>query len=66
MYDMGFRDDNPGLDRFLNHDIYNGALNDRLSPHVADRARVLTAEARRGPSPTRSLGLGDRSRYTWW
>ncbi|MGN9788778.1 RHS repeat-associated core domain-containing protein [Nonomuraea sp. ZG12] len=28
MYDMGFRDYNPGLDRFLLRDTYNGALND--------------------------------------
>ncbi|GAA3509743.1 RHS repeat-associated protein [Streptosporangium album] len=28
MYDMGFRDYNPGLNRFLTLDSYNGALND--------------------------------------
>ncbi len=28
MYDMGFRDYNPGLNRFLLRDTYNGALND--------------------------------------
>ncbi|MGW3346310.1 RHS repeat domain-containing protein [Nonomuraea rubra] len=28
MYDMGFRDYNPGLNRFLNLDTYNGALSD--------------------------------------
>ncbi|MGW0806050.1 golvesin C-terminal-like domain-containing protein [Nonomuraea sp. NPDC002799] len=28
MYDMGFRDYNPGLNRFLLRDSYNGALND--------------------------------------
>ncbi|KAB8187606.1 RHS repeat-associated core domain-containing protein, partial [Microbispora catharanthi] len=28
MYDMGFRDYNPNLNRFLTLDYYNGALND--------------------------------------
>lgn len=28
MYDMGFRDYNPGLNRFLTLDSYNGALAD--------------------------------------
>jgi len=27
-YDMGFRDYNPGLNRFLTRDTYNGALAD--------------------------------------
>ncbi|GAA2887640.1 polymorphic toxin-type HINT domain-containing protein [Nonomuraea rubra] len=40
MYDMGFRDYNPGLNRFLNLDSYNGALDDlalSLDPWTANR-----------------------------
>jgi RHS repeat-associated protein len=40
MYDMGFRDYNPGLNRFLNLDAYNGALNDLslgLDPWTSNR-----------------------------
>ncbi|WP_431897990.1 DNRLRE domain-containing protein [Nonomuraea sp. bgisy101] len=40
MYDMGFRDYNPGLNRFLNRDTYNGALGDlalALDPWTANR-----------------------------
>ncbi|MET9341858.1 RHS repeat-associated core domain-containing protein [Nonomuraea sp. NPDC003804] len=40
MYDMGFRDYNPGLNRFLNLDSYNGALDDLslgLDPWTANR-----------------------------
>ncbi|WP_327584616.1 hypothetical protein OHA25_54115 [Nonomuraea sp. NBC_00507] len=40
MYDMGFRDYNPGLNRFLNLDTYNGALSDLslgLDPWTANR-----------------------------
>ncbi|MEV1168874.1 DNRLRE domain-containing protein [Nonomuraea sp. NPDC049784] len=40
MYDMGFRDYNPGLNRFLVRDSYNGALNDLslgLDPWTANR-----------------------------
>ncbi|MGI5291126.1 RHS repeat-associated core domain-containing protein [Nonomuraea polychroma] len=40
MYDMGFRDYNPGLNRFLNLDTYNGALADLslgLDPWTANR-----------------------------
>ncbi|MGW4411810.1 golvesin C-terminal-like domain-containing protein [Nonomuraea sp. NPDC004702] len=40
MYDMGFRDYNPGLNRFLNLDSYNGALADLslgLDPWTANR-----------------------------
>ncbi|MEV4106050.1 DNRLRE domain-containing protein [Nonomuraea sp. NPDC049695] len=40
MYDMGFRDYNPGLNRFLNLDTYNGALDDLslgLDPWTANR-----------------------------
>ncbi|MGI5289165.1 DNRLRE domain-containing protein [Nonomuraea polychroma] len=40
MYDMGFRDYNPGLNRFLNLDTYNGALADLslgLDPWTSNR-----------------------------
>ncbi|MGW7483467.1 DNRLRE domain-containing protein [Nonomuraea muscovyensis] len=40
MYDMGFRDYNPGLNRFLLRDTYNGALADLnlgLDPWTANR-----------------------------
>ncbi len=40
MYDMGFRDYNPGLNRFLLRDTYNGALDDLslgLDPWTANR-----------------------------
>ncbi|MEU8248435.1 RHS repeat-associated core domain-containing protein [Nonomuraea sp. NPDC048916] len=40
MYDMGFRDYNPNLNRFLNLDSYNGALDDlslSLDPWTANR-----------------------------
>ncbi|WP_327584612.1 DNRLRE domain-containing protein [Nonomuraea sp. NBC_00507] len=40
MYDMGFRDYNPGLNRFLNLDTYNGALDDLslgLDPWTSNR-----------------------------
>ncbi|MGW5155248.1 polymorphic toxin-type HINT domain-containing protein [Nonomuraea wenchangensis] len=40
MYDMGFRDYSPGLNRFLNLDSYNGALDDlslSLDPWTANR-----------------------------
>ncbi|MEU0566878.1 DNRLRE domain-containing protein [Nonomuraea sp. NPDC005983] len=40
MYDMGFRDYNPNLNRFLNLDSYNGALDDLglgLDPWTANR-----------------------------
>ncbi|MFC5833981.1 DNRLRE domain-containing protein [Nonomuraea insulae] len=40
MYDMGFRDYNPGLNRFLNLDSYDGALDDLalgLDPWTANR-----------------------------
>ncbi|MEO3799389.1 DNRLRE domain-containing protein [Nonomuraea sp. B1E8] len=40
MYDMGFRDYNPGLNRFLNLDAYNGALDDLslgLDPWTSNR-----------------------------
>ncbi|MGW4958007.1 DNRLRE domain-containing protein [Nonomuraea sp. NPDC004186] len=40
MYDMGFRDYNPGINRFLNLDAYNGALDDlslSLDPWTANR-----------------------------
>ncbi|GAA3710162.1 hypothetical protein GCM10022224_089580 [Nonomuraea antimicrobica] len=40
MYDMGFRNYNPGLNRFLNLDTYNGALADLslgLDPWTANR-----------------------------
>ncbi|YCK35291.1 RHS repeat domain-containing protein [Actinomadura sp. ATCC 39365] len=40
MYDMGFRDYNPGLNRFLNLDSHNGALDDLslgLDPWTANR-----------------------------
>ncbi|UBU12521.1 polymorphic toxin-type HINT domain-containing protein [Nonomuraea gerenzanensis] len=40
MYDMGFRDYNPGLNRFLNLDSYNGALEDlalSLDPWTSNR-----------------------------
>ncbi|MCG5218066.1 hypothetical protein MBA17_32945 [Streptosporangium sp. KLBMP 9127] len=38
MYDMGFRDYNPGLNRFLTLDRYNGALaNLGLDPWTANR-----------------------------
>ncbi|TDD30064.1 hypothetical protein E1286_46145 [Nonomuraea terrae] len=40
MYDMGFRDYNPGLNRFLSLDSYNGALDDlslSLDPWTANR-----------------------------
>ncbi|MEU8247013.1 DNRLRE domain-containing protein [Nonomuraea sp. NPDC048916] len=40
MYDMGFRDYNPGLNRFLNLDTYNDALDDlslSLDPWTANR-----------------------------
>ncbi|MFF0249975.1 DNRLRE domain-containing protein [Streptosporangium sandarakinum] len=40
MYDMGFRDYNPGLNRFLTLDSYNGALDDLglgLDPWTANR-----------------------------
>ncbi|WP_158578477.1 DNRLRE domain-containing protein [Spongiactinospora rosea] len=40
MYDMGFRDYNPGLNRFLTLDAYNGALADLslgLDPWTANR-----------------------------
>ncbi|WP_193318955.1 DNRLRE domain-containing protein [Nonomuraea phyllanthi] len=44
MYDMGFRDYNPGLNRFLNLDTYNGALDDLalgLDPWTANRYAFL-------------------------
>ncbi|MGI5282822.1 RHS repeat domain-containing protein [Nonomuraea polychroma] len=40
MYDMGFRNYNPGLNRFLNLDAYNGALADlslSMDPWTANR-----------------------------
>ncbi|MGP3913076.1 DNRLRE domain-containing protein [Nonomuraea sp. 10N515B] len=40
MYDMGFRDYNPGLNRFLNLDTYSGALDDLnlgLDPWTSNR-----------------------------
>ncbi|GAA3661031.1 hypothetical protein GCM10022224_025580 [Nonomuraea antimicrobica] len=40
MYDMGFRNYNPGLNRFLNLDTYNGALDDLslgLDPWTSNR-----------------------------
>ncbi|MEV0353264.1 DddA-like double-stranded DNA deaminase toxin [Nonomuraea sp. NPDC050680] len=40
MYDMGFRNYNPGLNRFLNLDSYNGALDDLslgLDPWTSNR-----------------------------
>ncbi|MFI7440573.1 DNRLRE domain-containing protein [Nonomuraea indica] len=40
MYDMGFRDYNPGLNRFLLRDTYNGALDDLnlgLDPWTSNR-----------------------------
>ncbi|MCK2216365.1 DNRLRE domain-containing protein [Actinomadura sp. ATCC 31491] len=40
MYDMGFRDYNPGLNRFLSLDSYNGALDDLalgLDPWTSNR-----------------------------
>ncbi|MEU1723335.1 DNRLRE domain-containing protein [Nonomuraea sp. NPDC005692] len=40
MYDMGFRDYSPGLNRFLNLDSYNGALDDLslgLDPWTSNR-----------------------------
>jgi RHS repeat-associated protein len=39
-YDMGFRDYNPGINRFLSRDMYTGALNDlnlQLSPWTNNR-----------------------------
>ena len=39
-YDMGFRDYNPGLNRFISRDLYNGALSDLnlgTNPFTANR-----------------------------
>lgn len=58
MYDMGFRDYNPGLNRFLNLDTYNGALDDLglgLDPWTANRYAFT------GGNPTNTVELDGHS-----
>ncbi|MGP3956480.1 DNRLRE domain-containing protein [Nonomuraea sp. 3N208] len=72
MYDMGFRDYNPGLNRFLNLDTYNGALADLslgLDPWTANRyaftggnpINIIELDGHSGCTPGEYCNTGRRS-----
>ncbi|MEV5496667.1 DNRLRE domain-containing protein [Nonomuraea fuscirosea] len=72
MYDMGFRDYNPGLNRFLNLDTYNGALNNLslgLDPWTANRyaftggnpINIIELDGHSGCTPGEFCNTGRRS-----
>nr|WP_240973931.1 DNRLRE domain-containing protein [Nonomuraea sp. FMUSA5-5] len=72
MYDMGFRDYNPGLNRFLNLDTYNGALDDLslgLDPWTSNRyaftggnpINIIELDGHSGCTPGEYCNTGRRS-----
>ncbi|MGW4799070.1 golvesin C-terminal-like domain-containing protein, partial [Nonomuraea sp. NPDC004297] len=72
MYDMGFRNYNPGLNRFLNLDTYNGALDNLglgLDPWTANRyaftggnpINIVEIDGHSGCTPGEFCNTGRRS-----